>query len=323
MLKKKPTGKQWQEFVDQWYNLDHEGKVKLCFDNGVSYETGRHWLSDSGDARPITTNKEPVHIFSPYGDKPNVPTELKTKKGLSRAVIMGDTHNPYQDDKVVNVVEQCLEDIQPDYLFYNGDLNDFYQVSDFSKDPARLSSLQEDIDLTIKMFERHKYIVPNVKMVFIEGTHENRWFKYLQDKAPAISKLRGTTIPALYMLDKFEIEYVTFERGVLINSTFLILHGDVASKHSAATARVHYEKNGGSGICNHTHRLGSFFHRSRFGTFGWWENGCLCRLDPDWIINPNWQHGFSVITFEDTGRFFVEQVPIVENKFIYGGKLYQ
>jgi hypothetical protein len=48
----------------------------------------------------------------------------------------------------------------------------------------------------------------------------------------------------------------------------------------------------------------------------------MCSLDPDWITNPNWQQGFSIITFEDGGRYFVEQIPVMKNKFIYGGRIY-
>lgn len=318
-VRKKPEGKEWEDFVDKWYGSNHIAKVNLAREQDVTYEVAKHWISESGATRHRTI---PTPVVNLYGDRQNTPSSLTTKPGVSRAVVLGDTHSPYQDNEVVEGVEHFLGEIKPDYLFYNGDLNDFYQVSDFSKDPARLAYLQDDIDVTTSMFKRHRDLLPEAKLVFIEGTHENRWFKYLQDKAPAVSKLRGSSIPALYNLKGLGIEHALFERGVLVNQTFLIIHGDIVSKHSGATAKAHYEKNGGSGICNHTHRLGSFFHRSRFGTFGWWENGCLCQLNPDWVINPNWQQGFSVISFEDTGRFFVEQVPIIDGRFIYGGKLY-
>jgi len=308
----------FQAFVDEWYAQTHEGRVALCARCGISIGTGRHWVSDSGQTQAR------VKLFppAPMEIRPNEPTCLTTKKGLSKAIILGDTHCPYQDSEVVMAVEKFMAATQPDYIIYNGDLTDFYQVSSFAKDPSRLGQMQDDIDVTTTMFQRHKTIVPGAEQIMIEGTHENRWFKYLQEKAPAASKLRGMSISSLYTLPTLGITYVPFERGLLVNNSFLILHGDIANKHSSATAKAHFEKNGGSGLCNHTHRLGSYFKRDRYKTHGWWENGCLCVLNPDWLQNPDWQQGFSMITFEDTGRYFVEQIPIISNRFIYGGLTY-
>jgi len=318
--RKRPENEDWDKFVEQWYARDHAGKVLLSWEHGVMYDTARHWLSDTGSTRP---RAEPEPVIRPIQyPRDTSPLFVHTPRGLTTAAIIGDTHNPYQDTRAVQAVEKFLAELQPDYLFYNGDLSDFYQVSVFAKDPARLGELQSDIDMTTDMFARHVVSMPNTKKILVEGTHENRWYKYLQERAPAVSKLRGTNIIELYKLESFGIDYAPFERGVLINGTFLVLHGDIASIHSSYTAKRHYEKHGGNGICNHTHRGGSYYKRDRFGTWGWWENFCLCRLDPDWIQNPNWQQGFSLVHFQDDGRFWVEQIPIVHGKFIYGGKLY-
>ncbi len=51
------------------------------------------------------------------------------------------------------------------------------------------------------------------------------------------------------------------------------------------------------------------------------SHNCLCDLNPDWIIHPNWQQGFSVVSFIHD-RFWVEPVPIIKRKFIYGGRMY-
>jgi len=319
-MNKPKTNEEWQEWCIRWDLSTHEEKLRMAKECGITYDSARHWRSDA----PIPTMK-PVKadaLSTIAAPRVNIPRLLDTGSGVKTVAIIGDTHNPYQDAKVVQGVENFLEEIQPNYLLYNGDINDFYQVSVFSKDPARLGELQSDIDISTTMFQRHSISMPNTKKIFIEGTHENRWFKYLQDKAPAVSKLRGTNIIELYRLNDFNIDYVPFERGVLINGVFLVLHGDIVSVHSSYTAKRHYEKHGGCGICNHTHRLGSYYKRDRFGMWGWWENGCLCDLNPDWIQNPNWQHGFSLVHFRDDGRFWVEQIPIISSKFMYGGKVY-
>ena len=87
------------------------------------------------------------------------------------------------------------------------------------------------------------------------------------------------------------MEHVPYKEGVLINGNFLITHGDLIRAHSSYTAKGMSDKYGGSGIHGHTHRLGSYYRKNYFGIYGWWENGCLCDLNPDWITNPNWQQG--------------------------------
>lgn len=59
MLKKKPEGKEWDEFVRQWYATNHEGKVRLAFSYGVMYATTRHWICDSGSTRKQVKLKLP------------------------------------------------------------------------------------------------------------------------------------------------------------------------------------------------------------------------------------------------------------------------
>lgn len=325
MQRKKPTGSDYKEFVAKWDAGKHADKVSLAKDYNVSYDTAKHWRAE-GDTTPMP---EPVLDLPisreprPPADRSNEPTRLVTAANVvTTAMVIGDMHHPYHDNTAMNVMEAVMADVQPNIILYNGDVNDFYQVSDFAKDPARLGQLQSDLDMTIRMFLRHRQLVPDAKMIFIEGTHENRWVKYLQLKAPAVSKLDAVSVPSLYKLAELDIQYVPFERGLLVNGTFLILHGDIVSKHSSWTAKAQSEKNGGSGMCNHTHRGGSFFQRDRFGTTGWWENFCLCDLNPDWVQNPNWQQGFSLVHFMVNGRFFVEQVPIVDGKAIHGCKLY-
>lgn len=49
--KKKPEGVAWEDFVDKWYTLDHDGKVLLANYYGVTYDTCKHWVSGAGATR--------------------------------------------------------------------------------------------------------------------------------------------------------------------------------------------------------------------------------------------------------------------------------
>lgn len=255
--------------------------------------------------------------------KPNIPLRLKTGTEPVTSAWINDTHNPYQDPEALELAEIIIAKVQPELLVYPGDVNDFYQISKFDKDPGRVDEMQGDIDSTKAMFRRHKKRFPSVKRrILLGGNHEDRWQKFLWTSASALSSLKCLTIEELFGLEEFGIEYIPYECGLMINDLFLGLHGDIASIHSGYTAKRMYEKHGGCGICGHCHRGGSFYKRDRFGFWGWWENFCLCSLNPDWIKNPNWIQGFSLVHFQGR-RFWVEQIPITDKACMYGGKKYE
>lgn len=317
MNRKRPEGVEWDSFKESWSSNNHLGKVSLCETYGISYDMGKHWYSD------FSKTEIPKVFTDAFPDSISSPLTLKIKEGVKTIAVLGDFHFPYHDIRVINEVCKFLnQEVNPDYLIYNGDIVDFYQVSDFAKDPKRLGQLQEDIDIAKNYFQQFNDALPNTQKILLDGTHEFRWEKYLQKHAPAVAGLNCLTIEQLYGLKEFNIGHIGYERGLLINEVFLILHGDIAQSSSAYTAKAHLDKKGGSGICNHTHRLGSCFKRDRFGTRAWWENGCLCTLNPDWLQNPDWQQGFSLLHFSSSNRFWVEQIPIIDKKFMYGGKVF-
>ena len=316
--KRPKTEEEWVRWCKAWDEGDHGLKMALAYMWDITYGTAKHWRSDCGVQLPLVYQPKPVIQLASISE----PLDLVVTDTTTLAII-GDTHNPYQDPIAIALVEQFLDDQQPDYLIYNGDINDFYQASSFAKEPTRVGQFQSDIDDTKRMLDRHNKLLPNTAKILLSGTHEYRWIKYLQKTSSAVASLGCMSIPELFGLNDLGIKHVDYERGLLINGTFLVMHGDIAATHSAYTAKRHYDKNGGSGLCNHTHRGGSYYKRDRFGSYGWWENFCLCRLDPDWIQNPNWMQGFSMLHFTGSSRFWLEQIPIIDGTLMYGGKLYR
>lgn len=233
-----------------------------------------------------------------------------------------DFHKQFDDKSAVNVAEKLAKHIQPTYIHYLGDIIDFYAISKFDKKPWLIANMQSELDIVAYMFQYHASIFNKSKSIYHLGNHEDRLRRYLWSIAKELSQLRCLELPALLGLDKLGIEMVDYEEGTLINNLFMAVHGNIVRKNSSYTARGMMEKHGGSGIAGHSHRLGSHFKRNRFGEYGWWENGCLCDLNPDYVQQPDWQQGVSVVEFLN-GRFFVEQIPIIKGKCVYGGKLFE
>lgn len=78
-------------------------------------------------------------------------------------------------------------------------------------------------------------------------------------------------------------------------------------------------------VTQNTHRGGLYHHTYDKQTTSWYENGCLCKIEPDYLSDPdkaNWQHCFTIVDSFD-GTNIGTQVLIKDHKFCYGGKLYK
>ena len=237
------------------------------------------------------------------------------------ALIFCDPHIPFQDQRVIREVELFMEELQPDMIVYPGDVGDWYGISSFDKNPNRANHLQSDLSSVGAMFKRQRELCPDAKMIMEDGNHEDRLRRYLWGKSPALASLDCLTVEGLYKLKDYDIQHIPYEEGLRVNGNFMITHGSLIRAHAGYTAKGMSDKHGGSGIHGHSHRLGSYYKRNSFGIYGWWEGGCLCQMEPDWITNPNWQQGFSLVHFK-RDRFWTEQCQIIERKFMYAGRTY-
>ena len=185
MKRIRPYGSKMQAFIDQWDATDHQGKVQLCQNHGITYQTGKSWRQLPADDEPFRPNliTPPARgevIQAPQRrSRPNVPLNFQIGTKPKVIAALCDTHNPFQDEVALALVEGFLKELQPDFILYNGDSNDFYQLSKFDKNPGRINKLQDDLDDTKAMFSRHREICPNSIMKFIDGNHEYRLEKFL------------------------------------------------------------------------------------------------------------------------------------------------
>lgn len=240
------------------------------------------------------------------------------ESSIETLLIVSDLQIPFEDPAAVAVMLKVSADLQPDYLYLNGDISDFYAISSHLPDPRR--NLVDELEITKRFLDDIMDATPNATRFFIEGNHEDRLRKYLISHASALVGNQAVTVDGQLGLTRRGFTQVAYPHGVL-HKTLYVVHGDLVSKHSAYTAKQMLDHYGISGISGHTHRLGSHYKTTLGGPLGWWENGCLCNLDLDYDDKPNWMQGFSIVTFIGN-RFWVEQVVIHEGKAIWRGKLY-
>lgn len=93
----------------------------------------------------------------------------KHRKTYEKVIFLGDVHFPYQDKKALALVTEFLAWYKPDYIYLIGDICDFYALSSFDKDPARLLSLQEELNQAKDWFGTLRELCPKSKMHFRAG----------------------------------------------------------------------------------------------------------------------------------------------------------
>lgn len=228
---------------------------------------------------------------------------------MNRFVVLSDIHFPYQDDKAIKVSLDFIKSNPVDTIILNGDILDFYDVSSFDKDPDRVNSLQKEIDLARKFFEELRDIAPSSKIVFIKGNHEHRLERYLK-KHPELYSLDALKLPNLLGLREFHIGY---EDKYYKLGSLKVTHGSIVRKLSGYSAHAEMDKNDCSGITGHVHRLAAYYNKTPSRYLAWFESGCLCDLDPEYVDCPNWHQGF-IYGYIDKDSFTVTLIPIVDGK---------
>lgn len=251
----------------------------------------------------------------------------RRRVGIERAMVICDLHVPYHDPRAVGVALAVAEDIQPEILFLDGDACDFYALSRFSKEPIRELQLQDELDETVDILGTFRKALPSARFVFIRGNHEHRLDKYLcTPGARGLRQLRALTIPELLHFEELNIEYVegSGREAWTEYGKVHIGHFDIYRKWSAYAAKELVMKHAESVIQAHTHKLGTHYRRYPGGrTVVGIESGCLCDLNPEYVSDPDWQHGFTIITKRvHTNRFHIKQVPIIDYECMVTDVLY-
>lgn len=163
-------------------------------------------------------------------------------------LILSDLHIPFHDKRLLNAIYDLCKDIQFTGIVFNGDLHDFFKISEHLKSADRADNLQLELDETRFVLKNFRNILPDAKFVHIEGNHERRLRKYLFKKAKELESLRCLNYSSLVGHDIFDIKYTD---SFLINKNFLVTHGTSCGKYPARAELARYLISGTSG---HSHK---------------------------------------------------------------------
>ncbi len=223
-----------------------------------------------------------------------------------RVAVPTDEHFPYQDDAARSVALQIVRDFDPEVRIALSDGLDFYAVSRFDKDPdkMKLGGLQKEIDAWVAGQREWKDASPRARVVPVLGNHEDRLRKYLW-KHPELADLDVLKLESVLKFAELGMEDARDELELGNPYRLVVKHGTRIRQQSGYTARAELEKEFYSAnlITGHTHRGGVHHAKTRNGVVSAYEGFCLCRLDPDYDPQPNWQQGICLATVGDHGVF--------------------
>lgn len=242
-----------------------------------------------------------------------------------RIVFIGDTHHPYHDPVAIGLLLSFVRWFEPHIIYLIGDIIDFYKVSRYNKDPDQGNSTQEECDSANEFLWQLRNAAPDSEMIYRDGNHEERLYTYKISQAGGLNSLRCLSIPYLLGFEDIGIKYHRYKETILLGEKFVVDHGDRVRKGSSMTAKALLDHHQMSGICGHTHRMGIHYRTNTSGKLFWIENGCLCKLDPEYIHGtPDWQQGFTVAYYNpETDYIHPIQVRIDNNSIFFDGIVFK
>ncbi len=281
-------------------DLEHARHIVRYY-RGANGQTGRQCLKDTEFIRPIEEALE--QKYNPYGLPPAdnddwSPVSLPFNKG--RGLVLADLHIPYHD---IEAITACFDWAQnsgyTDFILFDGDVSDCYQLSRYEKDP-RKRSFKSELDHLKTLLDVTQKTFPKAQIILKFGNHDNRLERYLMRRAPELLGMEA------YMRDTY-LDLVgrgifVVEHDVPIKVGELnILHGHELMNIQTAVnpARGAYLKALECVLLAHSHRTSQHAEMSLSGRLDTaWSIGCLCQLHPEYARLNKWNHGFCGLEFD-------------------------
>ncbi len=260
-------------------------------------------------------------------------TDWKIPKGVKndtandtfkKYLYVADQHVPEYNIPANRAIHKLMEDIKFDGFRIVGDYMDMSPIShwnEYKRKTLETQRLKEHYIIgNVLLDEYDKRLPKNCDKAFFWGNHED-WYNQLIEKLPVLEGMLNPT-------EELNLEkrgYKVYEEMNHIEKIGRLstCHGVYANVHAV---KKHIDEFKTNVLFFHTHRIGSRSSSSpakEISIVGY-NVGCLCDKNPDFLRNkPNkWSHGFAIVYYLPTGYFFVQNIRIVQGKFIYNGKLY-
>ena len=225
-----------------------------------------------------------------------------------------DTHFPYEDSRAVELGLRVVKYYQPNIVFLMGDMLDAQGFGSFAyplSDPK--SFLATELAHWKAFASRLREAAPKADLFYIEGNHEARLEKWAW-RHPQLTGLPEFELSNLLKLSDygFANNGEVLLEATLANGELMFTHGTHTGSNKAGfAARFEMARYGTSGFSGHTHRLATYYERSRSKLRVWHECGHMQIWQPHYLkFFPNWQQGLAIgEAARDGNDFDAETIP--------------
>ncbi len=288
-------------------NVEHIRKT-------LSYHAGKSGLRNRKKLKDKSMMQEVSYNYAPFESIPQSFEEIREPYVLGSAtkkiLILSDIHFPYHNAKALKAAIDKGVQEQVDCIILNGDILDFYQLSDFSKDPSK-PTLRKELELGRWFLKELRLAFPKAQIYYKIGNHEMRLERWLKVKAPEIIDCDEFRLDILLEFNKHHV--ILIDKYTVIKAGNLnIIHGhEYKGAGGAYPAKYIYGKSKVNTLCGHYHRSSTYLDKNMDGHYhGGFSTGCLCELSPDYMPYNEWVHGFAVVTMKQNGNFSVQNLTI-------------
>jgi predicted phosphodiesterase len=297
------------------------GKEKLTFKDVEQCRTflraieGKAWGSKVKNALKVETRpKNPYNLPESYQEKRE---PLRLPLTCNNILLISDLHIPYHDIDAVTIALEYGVREQVNTIVINGDMLDFCRISRFETDFSK-RSVKQEFDSAKNFLRVLRQVFPSAEIYWIKGNHDQRYEKYLFQKASEI-----WDDPYFKLEERLRLNE---ERVHLVDDKILVKAGKLAITHGhhifkgiftpVSPARGAYMKAKQSVIVGHLHRPSHHPESDMEGNINAaWSTGCMCQLKMDYSpLISNSLHGFAHIILEKNGDFTVKNFSIIKGK---------
>jgi predicted phosphodiesterase len=278
--------------------------------DAVRYQRGAAGPTPRMKARTTPTaeaREMPKSLAEPW-------TPFELGEGLN-VLSLSDAHVPYHDRQAIMAAVSWAVRRKPDVVLLNGDWADFYRASRWDQDP-RAPRLNEERKIVVDSLAWLRSKFDKARIVYKLGNHEERWEKFIWQRAPEIYDVAQCSIDSLLEFQRLGIEKVEDQRPVMAG-LLPIFHGHELPKgltNPVNQARGAFLRTNASTLTGHGHQSSMQSHPSwdKKEAFSW-SQGCLCDMHPEYARINKWDHSFAWIDVAKDGQYSVSIPRITQD----------
>ncbi len=255
---------------------------------------------------PYNLPESDANLFKPY----------KLPKANNNILFLSDIHLPYHNIDALTLALDYGKSKEVNTIYLNGDIMDFYQVSFHEKDPSQ-RNIEYEFDTMRSFLDLLKKNLPQCKIFYKEGNHEQRWERYLRQNAAAVSTMKEFRLDVLLNLRERGVEFIRNKQLVQAGKLNMIHGNEYKGGGGINVARTLWLRAGDNVIAGDKHKtqsgLKTNIDKSIVGT---WSVGCLCDTNMDYLPFNEHNLGFAHIIVEPNGMFQVNNYSIINGKIV-------